>query len=160
MEIRVQNIQEITLLSVEEANRLSKSDRTIDGWWWLRSPGKPHHHAAFVNYNGEISSFGTPVTRDYGCVRPALRISCFPPNLTVGSKTELFGCCWTKISRDLLLCDTSVGTTAFHELVLDPNPNEFETSDIRVWLNKWLESQPKMKELRDLHNRVEAMWKD
>lgn len=53
------------------------------GWWWLRSPGKVDYHvlgggrmnlAANVDRDGGVISYGYDVSRDSGCVRPAMWI--------------------------------------------------------------------------------------
>ena len=55
----------------------SSSNKTVDGqaagWWWLRSPGYSQGYAAHVSYSGSL--FSRDVSRDSGCVRPALWIS-------------------------------------------------------------------------------------
>ena len=43
---------------------------TEAGWWWLRSPGEKEHHAAFVNFDGEI--YSNAVGNEYLSVRPAM----------------------------------------------------------------------------------------
>lgn len=40
--------------------------------WWLRSPGKIGHYAAYCNYTGDIRQDGSYVARTGYCVRPAL----------------------------------------------------------------------------------------
>ena len=41
-------------------------------WWWLRSPGSHQFYAAFVHGYGLVDCDGDAVSRDAGCVRPAI----------------------------------------------------------------------------------------
>lgn len=58
------------------AVKLGADTRILDdgvseaGWWWLRSPGEKSHHAAYVNFEGDI--FSNAVGNGYLAVRPAL----------------------------------------------------------------------------------------
>ncbi len=65
----------------------TSSDYTKGGaatcWWWLRTPGKVDYHvlgggrmnlATNVDRDGGVISYGYDVSRDSGCVRPALWI--------------------------------------------------------------------------------------
>ena len=51
-----------------------KVDTFVDGVsiWWLRSPGKIGHYAAYCNYTGDIRQDGSYVAESKFCVRPAL----------------------------------------------------------------------------------------
>jgi tetratricopeptide (TPR) repeat protein len=62
----------IFLLSIDEANKYFKDDseRALDRWWWLRSPGTSIYDAALVS-SGTISVFGSSVNGGGG-VRPAM----------------------------------------------------------------------------------------
>ena len=43
------DIEEVTLLSVEEAQIVPKNVRAIGSFWWLRSPGYIDYIAAYVH---------------------------------------------------------------------------------------------------------------
>ena len=47
-------------------------------WWWLRSPGNNHRHAAEVNTGGSLYDFGFSVNYYRRAVRPALRLKITP----------------------------------------------------------------------------------
>jgi hypothetical protein len=66
-------IDKIFLLSAHEAIKYFKSsgDRTLDDWWWLRSPGVQCDFAANV-IDGNVSYDGYDVARIEGGVRPAM----------------------------------------------------------------------------------------
>jgi len=63
----------IYLLSIDEANALDKSIRSIGSWWWLRSPGNYSVSAAFVDENGSVYATGYYVNNEI-VVRPALNL--------------------------------------------------------------------------------------
>jgi len=72
----------IFLLSIDEAERLFKSDndraakyRGGAWWWWLRSPGNYRDHAADVRTGGYLSMYGLYVYNVEGGVRPALLLN-------------------------------------------------------------------------------------
>ena len=51
------------------------SDNTQCCWWWLRSPGKNGFNAAFVAYDGSVTSNGNIVGNVYAGLRPAIWVS-------------------------------------------------------------------------------------
>ena len=64
----------VFLLSVDEANELSKEIRACGTWWWLRSPVSGQDYAAKVNSDGDVRAYGDFVNYVPG-VRPAITIS-------------------------------------------------------------------------------------
>jgi len=62
-------------LSVNEAYAVNYAVRTIEEWWWLRTPGIDELHAAFVYYSGLVPLHGRDVNKEIGAVRPALRLN-------------------------------------------------------------------------------------
>lgn len=133
------DVQEITLLSVEEAEALSQDQLKLGSWWWLRSPGF-YEYAAYVDFAGEVSDYGHSVVTDIIGVRPALRISNLKSsNLNPGDEISVGGETWTIISKDLALCDRIVGRTCFREKVgvFCPDVKEYEQSDVKKWLENW-----------------------
>ena len=63
----------IYLLSLDEAENVSKDIRAEGSWWWLRSPGDYQTHAAGVLSDGSLDTGGDHVHREHG-VRPALNL--------------------------------------------------------------------------------------
>ncbi len=63
----------IFLLSAAEAKEYFKSDdeRKTAARWWLRDSGKDNGYAVYVNYDGEIDSYGYDVNYTLG-FRPAM----------------------------------------------------------------------------------------
>ena len=63
----------IYLLSLDEAENVSKDIRADGSWWWLRSPGNGRDCAAGVYSDGSLSTLGRRVDFESG-VRPALNL--------------------------------------------------------------------------------------
>lgn len=63
----------IYLLSLDEAENVSKDIRADGSWWWLRSPGNGRDSAAGVYSDGSLDTHGRRVDRECG-VRPALNL--------------------------------------------------------------------------------------
>lgn len=133
------NIKEITLLSVEEAEKyLTPEQRAVGSWWWLRSPGNnPTRAAGVYRGGGSVSTNGSNVNISSG-VRPALRIANLDSsNLSKGDIIKVGGESWTIISDNLALCDRVVGATCFRKIWNSPDANVYEKSDVKKWLDQW-----------------------
>ena len=83
----------VFLLSIAEAEKYfdSDSDRQAEPtaytvaqgayvdngncWWWLRSPGHDRDNAADVDYDGDVSNYGSSVNYGNNAIRPALWIN-------------------------------------------------------------------------------------
>lgn len=135
------DIQEITLLSVEEAEKLlTQEQRASDSGWWLRSPGDRRYHnffAAEVFIDGRVNSHGRYVTHCIG-VRPALRITNLDSsNLSKGDIIKVGAESWTVISDNLALCDRLVWKTGFRYDDTAPDADVYEKSDVKNELDKW-----------------------
>ncbi len=59
----------IFLLSMNDIDDMTEEQRSINGWWWLRSPGSTQYRAAAVNASGGLDPFGGNVHSGRG-VRP------------------------------------------------------------------------------------------
>ena len=65
------------LLSVSEAKLLSRENRQIGSWWWLRSRSNlAVNFTAFVDQSGKIKPDGTEVNNELG-IRPAMWIKLY-----------------------------------------------------------------------------------
>lgn len=126
----------ITMLSAEEAKEVDKNTRCIGDSWWLRSLGLGDFRAANVDYDGFVNGYGL-VYSAYG-VRPALQIhNLVSSNLRIGDRFMLVDEQWIVISKDKVLCDRAVGRMPFCEGRKAPDANDYEKSDVKVWLEKW-----------------------
>lgn len=131
-------ITEITLLSIEEAEKLPEHILELGEWWWLRSPGGFYYSAGYIAEDGSIYAFGYDVDFPDGAVRPVLRINNLESlNLKVGDAINVAGYYWTIITEDLALCNVAVGNTCFRQEWAEMDSNNYETSDIKVWLENW-----------------------
>lgn len=63
----------IYLLSLDEAENVSKDIRADGSWWWLRSPGMYQDYVAGVLSDGSLHTDGRSVLSAHG-VRPALNL--------------------------------------------------------------------------------------
>lgn len=130
------DVIEITLLSVEEAMELDKNVRGIGDSWWLRSPGNRYYRAMFVD-DGNIGVSGLCVDISLGA-RPALQISDLESsNLRIGDRFVLADEQWIVISKDKALCDRIIGKMHFRKYWEEPDANDYEKSDVKIWLEKW-----------------------
>lgn len=139
-------IKEITLLSIEEAERLPKTIlglSSVDSWW-LRSPGKENKDAAFVYPDGIIKSSGYIVSYTAYSVRPALRISQFDfSNFKIGEIIECLQREWYYVGDDLILSKDIISHHCFNKNVYRKEPNKFQGSNIQKYLQDWLNEQLK-----------------
>ena len=140
------DIEEITLLSAEEAEKLPNNILAIDRqWWWLRSPSYNQHRATYVLNDGDIFGSGWPVNSNSCYVRPALKISNLKSsNLELIEPYDIIkflNNLWYVISDDMLLSVKAVGNTAFNKDAMKPDANKFEGSDIQKWLQNWLKER-------------------
>ena len=142
--IDIRDIKGITLLSIEEAESIPEDIRTTGNRYWLRSPGnrywlhsRDYHSflATFVYRFGGVCCAGCNANFSNCGIRPALII----PNLkSYGfedySKVKLFDREWFVIN-DLgyLLLDGDLGC---HRL--DGESNDYETSEIKEFIEDWL----------------------
>ena len=137
-------IEDITLLSVEEADKVPEALRKLrdqngrNVCWWLRSSSYFDSLAAFVNLDGFVDDYGCGVSHDDVAVRPALTIrNLKSSDLELNDQILLAGRTWTVISDHIILCDEPVGFTAFRAERLAEDDNDYEKSDVKTWLYKW-----------------------
>lgn len=143
LEIKESDILEVTLLSTEEARELPKELLKADEHWWLRSPGGSDIEAAFVHGDGGIVFVGgIGVDREYG-VRPALKLKSLL--FKKGDSFSYNGYEWDVIGDNLALCRTIVGECAFRKCLKADDANNYETSDIKKWLNDWWKDGEKVR---------------
>lgn len=131
-----------TLLTTEEVEKLPWEILKIGCcWWWLRWPGNFRYTAAYVDSIGSVRYCGIDVDCTYGVVRPALIINLESSALQIGDKF-LFGDKEFEIVSDTrALCTESIGNCAFREDWKAKNANDYESSDIKKFVDAWYQEQ-------------------
>lgn len=139
-------ITEATLLTVEEAKKLPKRLLRHNSWWWLRSPVNYGHRSSYVTYvatvsdDGSVYDSGIHVSTIGDAVRPALVISNIESSgLKIGDTFEFGGKIFEIISNDKAFCLTDIGTSAFRYGREVDNANDYEKSDIKIFIDEWFE---------------------
>lgn len=120
-------IKEITLLTIEQAERLPRELRAREYWWWLRSPGYFQDYAACVSGGGSVYYYGCYVNDDYSGVRPAFVI----PGLDskIYDQVHVGGCVCTVVDKDLVLADDVV---CYHRF--DAKSNDWNKSELKAFI--------------------------
>lgn len=121
-----EDIEQITLLTIEQAEKLPVDILRSDEPWWLRSPGYTRGDAAFVE-GDEASEIGYSVDFDYHAVRPAFKIT--NSNFKVGEKVYIESVTCTAIKGELVLTDECI---CFHRF--DTESNNWENSELKKFI--------------------------
>lgn len=132
-------IKEITLLTIEQAERLPRELLACGEWWWLRSPGSIQYDAAIVATDGSVYHGGDDVSNDLDCVRPAFVIpgldSKIYDKVHIGGYRYTFdgdyigGCVCTVVDKDLVLADDVV---CYHRF--DAKSNDWNKSELKAFI--------------------------
>lgn len=124
----IDEVDEITLLSVEEAKKIHQSIRARGEWCWLRSPGFKQGYAAYIMYGGGVIDVGHNVNYDNYTVRPAFRINNLKSE--IGDRIMIGETWCTVIDEGLILADYSICEHRF-----DKNSNVWEISELKEFIN-------------------------
>ena len=128
----------ITLLSIDEYEKMRNVIPHMHDFWWLRSPGNDSGHAAEVSNDGTVNEDGSNVNYSLNCVRPALILDPKFSNLEIGDKFKLKNYVWIVISERYAICDTAIGCHCFREDWTADDANDYEKSDVKKYLERWL----------------------
>ena len=146
------DVREITLLSMEEYEAARAHIQPIDNWWWLRSPGYNRTAVRIVHeYYGTGNVIGIYCYANEVSVRPALRINPIPENLQIGDMFSFGGYDWMVIAETLALCNTEFCRRAFRKNRGAENANVYESSDIKPYLDNWLNTEIQREKDSKLH---------
>ena len=99
--------------------------------WWLKEKGVTRNSVCCV-HNGRVISDMPFNTQN--SVRPALvvdELTAFP-----GDTIEIFGFMWTVLNDHLILCNDNIALLRYDGIC-----NEWESSALQQFLNKWLKEQ-------------------
>lgn len=139
-QINPNEVEDITLLSVEEAKQLPESILDCGNMWWLRSPGGSPYYAVCVGGNGSIRKYGLYVDYDGATVRPSLKISNLDSsNFEIGDVVKCFNIPWYYIGNDMILSVIPITSMEYNKD--GKKGNEYEGSDIQKYLQNWLQEQ-------------------
>lgn len=131
--IKANDLLEITLLSIEEYKAVKDHIPTVASNWWLRSPGFNGVCAAYVGPYGSVSDIGYVCFDKIG-VRPVFRVNQETLSLPIGEKASVEEFVCTRISEDLLLCDSIICEMPFRKDGA-ADANNYELSDIKKYLD-------------------------
>lgn len=147
--IPFESVEEITLLTVEQAKRLPKKILACGRWWWIRLPGaiqqkqppkgllkwwrrRAHGYSqnctAYVTYDGFIHCNNLYINNNINVgVRPAFVV----PNLSskIGAKIQVGNHICTVIEKNLVLADSIICRHRF-----DSHPNNWEASELKIFI--------------------------
>jgi len=160
-------VDKISLLTGREFNNFKSIIPASPYPWWLRDGGSTGWKVSCVSpchskekHPREYKD--QDVSNNEIAVRPTLKISDID-ELYPGNKVKIFGEQWTVLQvskrRAYVLCDTAIDIRCFNSSSLKKNNNDFETSELKVWLEKWLvrmmkphtdQDYERMKNRRDL----------
>lgn len=133
-------VEKTTLLSGGEYVKYKDVIPLWDEWWWLCSTGSRPTNASSVGPYGSIDYCGVCDSGVY--VRPALIISNLKSyDLSVGDKFKAVSHTWTVISDNIALCDGNIGKHCFNSNPKKENSNDYETSDVKKYINEWAEKE-------------------
>ncbi len=126
------NITGITLLDKIEYKKARMNVPKHDKWWWLRTGAFASKYV--TNVGSDCSFHDSIVCNHDGGVRPALIFSPSSSLLHTGDKVYLWDYIWTVINEDgMMLCDSILDERRF-----DAESNDYETSEIKKYLENWL----------------------
>jgi len=127
------DIKDITLISIEEAEKIPQVYREFYDWWWLKSNGSNGYQTANVSSDGSIYTYGDSIIYNRDYVRPALIVNNLESfNLPTCSKLVINNIEWIKISDNMLLCDDN----SFGRHKFDEKSNDYETSEIKKYIHE------------------------
>ena len=135
-DVKTNFVVEATLLSKEEYELYKENIEELWDWWWLRTPGYKKGYACFVNKNGLVEDDGF-VANPAINLRPALKVIMGPYNL--GMSFQFAGLDWVCIGGGYALCTTEICKFPFSK---DGEQNNYADSDIKSFLEKWLDVAP------------------
>lgn len=124
----INEVDEITLLTVEQAKEIPNYILACGDWWWLRSSNCCQYDAAVVYDGGDVKDGGDRVFDDYSTVRPVFRINnldSFLGDCVYINKTRC-----TVIDKNLALADYPICEHRF-----DLESNDWKTSELKKFIN-------------------------
>lgn len=124
------DIESVTLLSIEEYRKNKDIIPVSRSWWWIRSPGTYKKNAAYVFIDGEAYQEGYKVYSNSASVRPVFYLR---PEIMEGlrpmDKVVIGNFPATVLSNGACLLDSDVCNHRF-----DEDDNNWEQSEIKQFI--------------------------
>ncbi len=134
----------VTLLSVEEAEKLPIRLRQYNREWWLRSRGVHQLYATSVYYDGSVNDEGYNVNYAFNCVRPALIIKNLGSSALQISDVFIFdGKKFEIIDDETAFCLEDIGCRRFRDNWRVKDANNYESSDVKKFVDAWFKEAGK-----------------
>lgn len=134
-------MKDITLLTKEEYKKYKDIIPYVNFWWWLRSPSSIRYFAACVDSDGSLDIFRV----NYSSLRVRPAIVCDSTEFSPRTKIKALDLTWTVLNSSLILCDESIGYSAFRENWMESNANDYDASDVKrnlyYWFNRAMRKQ-------------------
>ena len=124
----IDEVDEITLLTIEQAKKIPNHILRCSDWWWLRSPGFSQFNVAIVDDDGDVCEYGDDISNKSNAVRPVFRISNLKSE--IGNKIMVGKTLCTVIDEELTLADYSICKHKF-----DEESKNWETSELKGFIN-------------------------
>lgn len=146
------NIQEITLLTSNEYERLRPYINDLECTWWLKDEGEDGDQYCVSFLDADVTDVPSRDSERY--VRPALRLTDIQNNKP-GDKIAVFAYTWTVLEIidgvTLAICDQIVTRRVF-----DKTKQSWDASELKQWLEAWLKKRNATEDNRR-HKRYKCM---
>lgn len=134
------DVKGIKLLSVEEYEQYKEHIPHVHFSYWLRSHGDNERVVFTVSEDNE-RGYGEEFVNTICNVRPVLIISNLKLfKMVPGEEFEFADHIWTVISDDMAICNISIAQHCYNKKLYKHNTNDYETSEIKEFIEEWLES--------------------
>lgn len=152
-DIKIQGIGLLSKAQYDAARKNKQTIKDITQAWWLKDsdPQSPRmYHFSIHPTKGVCDNTNID---DLLAVRPVLYISDYrQAGLDIGDSFEVYGLTWTIILKGIALCDHHLGREPFRNDYKAKDVGDYESSDVKKFLDKWLSEQsgPKLLLVIDL----------
>jgi len=126
---------EIFLPSVDEYEKYKDVIPSINTYWWTRTPGQKILTDMAISIITPAKTIQLDAFVAHNAVRPMIHLpnGTTEINAPIGAKINLYNFPWVVIDKHLAIAEVPIGFEKF-----DGNWNDYLTSHIRNYLNRWL----------------------
>lgn len=126
-------VTDVTLITADEAARMSQSLLRGSTWYWTRTPGIFEGCVAYVTGGGLLMRGGTPVQDHAGAVRPVMVIGGLAElQAEIGDEVEI-----ETAGRGIYIGNRRVLLRPVGFTKFDTEGTEYDASAIKRWIAKW-----------------------